>query len=440
MKWANFSIQLLFVVSVSLFSLSLGLKIGETCSLSNNTSTASTCDAGLRCEACLASGNTQPTCTRIRPTNPTSKVKGLAFNKYSWLTTHNSYANPAALTVKGPVLLTPLTQEDSITIQLSNGVRGLMLDMYDFKNDVWLCHSTGSQCYDFTAFQPAIDALKQIEIFLKANQSEIVTIFIEDYVTSPNGLTKVFNASGLSNYLLPVSRMPKNGEDWPTVDDMVSKNQRLVVFTSKSAKEAAEGIAYQWNYVVESQYGDEGMIEGSCPNRAESSPMETKTRSLVLQNYFPTSPNASESCLNNSAPLQKMMNTCYEATGKRWPNFIALDFYKRSDGGGVADTIDKANGQLTCGCDSVAFCKANAKFGTCDIPPPPPPAPHSPPPAASPSTAEVEKSPSPAMADVNGNPKSPSADKTNSAYLDHSSAKLWSLFGLILTMMVSLRV
>ena len=56
-----------------------------------------------------------------------------------------------------------------------------------------------------------------------------------------------------SKYMFPVSRMPKNGEDWPTVDDMVQKNQRLVVFTSKSAKEASENIAYQWTYVVENQ-------------------------------------------------------------------------------------------------------------------------------------------------------------------------------------------
>jgi len=101
--------------------------------------------------------------------------------------------------------------------------------------------------------QPAIDVLKEIETFLAANPSEIVTIFIEDYVTSPQGLTKVFNASGLGIYWFPVSKMPKNGEDWPTVDEMVQQNQRLVVFTSKSSKEATEGIAYNWKYVVENQ-------------------------------------------------------------------------------------------------------------------------------------------------------------------------------------------
>ncbi|CAL9169557.1 unnamed protein product [Musa hybrid cultivar] len=73
------------------------------------------------------------------------------------------------------------------------------------------------------AQQPAVNVLGEIRDFLEANPSEIITIFIEDYVSSPMGLTKVFNASGLLKYWFPVSSMPKNGEDWPLVSEMITQ-------------------------------------------------------------------------------------------------------------------------------------------------------------------------------------------------------------------------
>nr|GME19273.1 PI-PLC X domain-containing protein At5g67130-like isoform X1 [Ipomoea batatas] len=334
---------LFFFIAASLFCQFSSLTIGETCSTSGNN-----CGAGLLCSTCPANGNTRPRCTRHQPTIPTTKIKGLSFNKYSWLTTHNSFAISGSKSAIGSDIFAPTNQEDSITAQLKNGVRGLMLDMYDFNNDIWLCHSFGGKCFNLTSFQPAINALKEIQVFLEANLSEIVTIFIEDYVASPQGLTKVFKASGLNKYWFPVSRMPKNGEDWPIVDDMIKKNQ----------------------------HGNGGLKFGSCPSRSESSPMNTKTISLVLQNYFPDNPNMTAACADNSAPLLSMTNTCYEASGKRWPNFIAVDFYQRNDAGGASEVVDHANGHLTCNCDSIAYCKINGSSTKCEVPKlsPPPPA------------------------------------------------------------------
>ncbi|WKA03962.1 hypothetical protein VitviT2T_022033 [Vitis vinifera] len=185
-----------------------------------------------------------------------------------------------------------------------------MLDAYDFKGDVWLCHSFDGKCFDFTAFGPAIDTFKEIEAFLSANPTEIVTLILEDYVRTPNALTKVFTDAGLMKYWFPVKSMPQNGQDWPLVSDMIAKNQRLVVFTSAKYKENSEGIAYQWNYMVENQYGDGGLQSGNCTARGESPPLNDMTKSLVL----------------------------------------------RSDGGGTFQAVDTMNGELLCGSRDVRAC------------------------------------------------------------------------------------
>ncbi|KAL8471814.1 hypothetical protein ACS0TY_029156 [Phlomoides rotata] len=315
-------------------------------------SSNSDCGSGLYCLSCEAAGSR---CVRSTATNQFSIVNNsLPFNKYAFLTTHNSFAIE-----DGKPRLTLTNQEDSVTDQLKNGVRALMLDTYDFEDDIWLCHSFGGKCYEYTKFERAIDTLKEIEAFLSANPSEIVTVILEDYVQTPKGLTKVFTDAGLMKYWFPLSKMPQNGQNWPLVKDMVSNNQRLLVFTSEKSKESSEGIAYQWNYMVENQYGDDGMKEGNCVNRGESSALNDTSKSLVLVNYFRSVPIKAVACVENSDGLYDMLETCHGAAANRWANFVAVDFYKRSKGGGSFEATDLLNGELLCGSKDVHLCHAN---------------------------------------------------------------------------------
>ncbi|MFS7889973.1 putative PLC-like phosphodiesterase, TIM beta/alpha-barrel domain superfamily [Helianthus anomalus] len=85
---------------------------GETCV--NDKS----CDSGSQCGACNGNVTVPPRCIRIQPHNPVRKVRGLPFNRYSWLTTHNSFARIGHKSDTGAVLLAPMNQQDSITVQL----------------------------------------------------------------------------------------------------------------------------------------------------------------------------------------------------------------------------------------------------------------------------------------------------------------------------------
>ena len=46
-------------------------------------------------------------------------MKGLPFNRYSWLITHNSFARLGQKSATGSVILAPTNQQDSITSQLN---------------------------------------------------------------------------------------------------------------------------------------------------------------------------------------------------------------------------------------------------------------------------------------------------------------------------------
>jgi hypothetical protein len=137
----------------------------------------------------------------------------LPFNKYAYLTTHNSYAIVGEPSHTGIPRITFDNQEDTVTDQLNvpsdpsivqisyyihfsmtnyysgdisysdditndtqNGVRALMLDTYDFKGDVWLCHSNGGKCNDFTAFVSILEVPDSVESQLKVFRLQCFTI------------------------------------------------------------------------------------------------------------------------------------------------------------------------------------------------------------------------------------------------------------------------
>ncbi|KAF5936581.1 hypothetical protein HYC85_024087, partial [Camellia sinensis] len=204
---------------------------------------------------------------------------------------------------------------------------------------------------------PALDLFKEVKEFLTSNPSEIITLILEDRVEAPKGLAKLFDVVGLTQYLFPLSKMPQHGRGWPSVEHMVVNNQRLVVFTSAKSKQESEGIAYQWNFMIEYKYGSEGLQIGSSTKHEGSLKLDNTSKSLVLVNYSPLSFTPCNEM--NIEHLMNTLRTSYTAAGNRWANFIAIDYKKRGDGGGAFQAVDFLNGMLLCKCDDVNSCKVS---------------------------------------------------------------------------------
>src|SRR5690606_12161477 len=79
------------------------------------------------------------------------------------------------------------------------------------------------------------NVLSEIAGFLAANPDEVVTIIFETYA-SPESTLGAFEESSAIDYVYAHTL----GEPWPTLAEMIERNERLVVFTD------TDGGAYDW--------------------------------------------------------------------------------------------------------------------------------------------------------------------------------------------------
>lgn len=265
--------------------------------------------------------------------------KDKPFDEYSWVTTHNSYEKINQNLAEMPR-------------QLRDGVRGFMLDLYtDEKqrgaNRIKVCHKGEPFCYGPLASQLKNEFLP----FLNSNPSEVVTIFLETYV-SRDDLQAVFNTlPDLGKYTFN----PKNfgNERWPTIKEMAQKNNRLILLTDKSeisgsyhAGNQTITVLYDQDWIVQNHWDTLGPIASSiekthnwsCPTRWDGLPLTTEKvhsstgkqwNRLFLMNQFHTATSTipdSASYDNNLTYLTRRADNCGRA-----PNFIGLNHYQAGD-------------------------------------------------------------------------------------------------------------
>ena len=243
------------------------------------------------------------------------------------------------------------------TAQLSAGVRLLTAQVHN-NNGAWhLCHTSCS----------LLDAgtlsswLSSIKTWLDANLHEVVTILL---VNSDNAaasdLDPEFQAANIKSYAYTPPSTTTALETWPTLQDMIANNTRLVTFVASlapSSNTVAPYLLDEFTFVFENPYNVTIPSNFSCAAERPST-LDGQTATAVSSGRLPLvnhfldqedglgidTPNTTYVATTNGVSglgnLQQAASDCAGVYG-RAPAFLLVDFF---DEGSAISIVNNLNG------------------------------------------------------------------------------------------------
>jgi hypothetical protein len=291
------------------------------------------------------------------------------FDEVAYVASHNAMATA---TEPGWFLA---EQADSIPVQLDQGVRALLVDVWSGTPagsvvrtapgsydealaiaeeelgpevvdaavriaDSIAGEATGPEarflCHGLceTGSTPFLQMLGELRGWLAANPNEVVTLFIEDHVDADLIAADVETAG-----LLPFVHDPLADEPWPTLGEMIRSGERLVVLVEDGDGGAeAPWLANGFEYVQDTPYTFPTVDSFSCDsNRGPAD------ASLLLLNHWLSGFDSlvSDAELVNDRDVVGPRAEQCEAERQLLPNFVAVNYVAIGD---VHEVVDALNG------------------------------------------------------------------------------------------------
>lgn len=251
-----------------------------------------------------------------------------SYDQVAFLTTHNAFN-------AGEDGFSLPNQNFGLTKQLQDGVRALMLDVYDEGGVATVYHG-----FSFLGTATLASNLIQIKDFMDANPNEVLTIIFECYINSAM-MNDVFAEVGL----LPYLHEQILGESWPTLQEMTYSGRRLVVLSDKNDALPQQGwYHYVWDFAVETSFSNNSPSSFSCEfNRGD------ETNDLFIVNHFVTDATFGVGQPDQAAIVNELsffydrVHGC-QLEKQKFPNFPTIDFYEL---GQTLAVIDSLNGVQT---------------------------------------------------------------------------------------------
>ena len=285
------------------------------------------------------------------------------FDELTFLTAHNAFANYEDSRWSVP------NQSRGISRALSDGVRAFMLDIYSFESGTARCAlSFGSDCYGRDVYlchgncggvpgigyalprQTLAGSLQKIVDFLAQNPEELVTVFLEDYV-SRDELGKVLDSvRGLRDLMFDPYAWDVKKNGWPRASSLVMANDRLLIISDHDGKREL-GVGFGSDLTVENYWSMGGINpDYTCRTRWDNIPLDrvdAQFNRLFVMNHFRdvALPTAAEGDNQYDNLTRRVEEYCVPAA-RRKPNYLAVDFYEKGDARGMVGELNDAQAIL----------------------------------------------------------------------------------------------
>jgi hypothetical protein len=260
-------------------------------------------------------------CAEAQPCNGDPALCSLSLPEIAVLTTHNAMSNHED-GWGAPNQFKPIDQ------QLKDGVRGLMLDIYDEDGLLMLCHGV---CW--AGSLELANGLQFIADFMRDNPRELITLILENYAEAAD-LLAAFESAGLVDQL----HLQDPQAAWPSLQAMIDSKRRLVVLTD-SGETPDRGILPVWEHAFDTPYAAQTPEDLSCELGRGGA-----ANALFIFNNFLTAPLPAPELaetVNFNPFLLERAKRCGDARA-HLPNFITIDFYNLGDAAEVVDALNAA--------------------------------------------------------------------------------------------------
>jgi hypothetical protein len=226
-----------FTSTSSLFAQPTGLSsvLNNATASGNSTSASQTLLVGGTATTSLANAtqttNSTATSTAAQPSNTVpcngyTEFCNRAYSNVTYVAAHNSpFIRPGNIASN---------QELEVTSQLNDGIRMLQFQVHDLNGTLQLCHTS---C-DMLNAGTLEDYLVTVYNWMQANPYDVITILMGNYdVLPPERFVEPVQNSGLLKYAYRPPQVPMALDDWPTLGEMILRQQRLVVMLDYEANQ-----------------------------------------------------------------------------------------------------------------------------------------------------------------------------------------------------------